>query len=129
MRQGISEREMNTTSSRSRSVFPYCALGFAFGCAMTVPFWSAETGRLVSGLRWLATAWEYANAPAQFLVTLLGTGLGEWGAWLLAPIVAIVLQWTALGFLGGIWRLRVLQRRDVKHARGETSAGATPQGR
>ena len=82
-----------------------CLLGFGCGVLMVLPFFHGK-GELV-GSKTVMAVWEGINTPALWLAHkwTYDAGLGPRGevAWVLVPVVMILLQWTLIGILAGVW--------------------------
>lgn len=82
------------------------ALGLGFGVLMALP--------LAFAVELSKTVFETLNAPALWLAHAwtYDLGLPPRGeiAWVAVPMAAIVVQWTLVGFLIGLWRCFKLRR-------------------
>src|SRR4029077_17745643 len=95
-------------SKRVRAITASSSVGFAIGLVMVAAFWTMlavlpspidrALGILNAPALWFAERWSDRPSGPGFLS---GTGF-------LACSVAMVAQWTFLGFLVGLWRCRRL---------------------
>jgi len=78
-----------------------CGLGFAFGALMALP--------IAFSVQLSETPYVIINAPALWLANTWTQDFGlpprgEFGAWVVVPMAAVVVQWTLLGLLIGLCR-------------------------
>ena len=97
-------------TKKLNKLFLYPLGGFVTGWIMTLPFWFSAVGAKI-GNSWIGIVWEYANIPARFMASVAGSGGSEWAAWFLIPVIGVIVQWTLVGLLIGLF----CSRRTAEH--------------